>query len=138
MEVKTLETQIEKSLSLNWDMREASLGSTQERFLKTMVEFLKKNPDAKLTVTPQYYDLKEKEYILFYEAKKKYFAAHHNLPNTSKNSAAIDKNDSVKSDKMSIKDSLFVKYLNSKIKDPLLFTIQEKCAKFVDQNIIET
>ena len=138
MEVKTLETQIEKSLSLNWDMREASLGSTQERFIKTMVEFLKKTPDASLTVTPQYYDQKEKEYILFYEAKKKYFAAQHNLPKTSKSSILVDKHDSVTIDKMSIKDSLFVKYLNSKVKDTLLFTIQEKCAKFIDPNVIET
>lgn len=137
MEVKTVETQIEKSLALNWDMRESSLGSTEERFIKSIVEFLDKNPDATITVTPQYYDLKEKEYILFYEAKKKYFAAQHSLPNTLKKPLTVDRDDSVKIDKMSIKDSLFIKYLNSHIKDTLLFTIQEKCAQLVGQNVVE-
>ena len=137
MQVKTVETQIEKSLALNWDMREASLGSTEERFIKSMVEFLDKNHEATITVTPQYYDLKEKEYILFYEAKKKYFAAQHNLTNTFKNPLTVDREDSVKIDKMSIKDSMFVKYLNSHIQDTLLFTIQEKCAQLVGQNVVE-
>lgn len=137
MEVKTVETRIEKSLSLKWDMRVASLGSNEERFIKSMVEFLNKNHDATIRVTPQYYDMKEKEYILFYEAKKKYFAALHNLPNTLKKPLPVDRDDSLMIDKMSVKNPMFVKYLNSHNKDSLLFTIQEKCSQLVDQNVVE-
>jgi len=137
MEVKTVETKIEKSLSLNWEMREATLGPTEERFVKSMVAFLNKNPDATIRVTPQYFEQKEKEYILFYEAKKKYFAEQHNLVNTLKTPLNIDQDDSLKINKMSIKDPIFLRFLNSKVKDSLIFTIQEKCAQLVDQNLIE-
>ncbi len=133
MEVKTIETELEKSLALKWEMRLSSLGSIQEKFIKNMVLFLEKNPDAMITVSPNYYDIKEKEYILFYEAKKKYFSSINNLKNTS-----LNFKDSMKVDKMSIKDPLFIKYLDSKIKDTLLFTIQEKCGSIIDQNIINT
>ena len=41
-------------------------------------EFLKKNPEASIVVSPKQYAVKEKEYILFFEAKKKYFLASRN------------------------------------------------------------
>ncbi|HEY3369577.1 MAG TPA: DUF748 domain-containing protein [Prolixibacteraceae bacterium] len=137
MEVKTVETKIEKSLSLNWDMRKAALGSTEERFIRRMVEFLDKNPEAIITVTPQYYEEKEKEYILYYEAKKKFYAAQNKLTPLAENQIKVSKEDSLKIDKMSIKDSSFVKYLQSRVKDTLLFTIQEKCAQIVDPSVVE-
>jgi hypothetical protein len=39
---------------------------------------------------------------------------------------------------MSVKDSLFVIYLNRQIKDSLLFTIQEKCAVIIDSSLVNT
>ena len=137
MEVKTVETQIEKSLSMNWDMHQASLGSTEERFIKSMVKFLNDNPEAIITVTPQYYEEKEKEYILFYEAKKRYYATQKNLPQMAGNQIKVDQEDSLKIEKMSVKDSAFVEYLHRTIKDSLLFTIQEKCAQLVDRGVVE-
>jgi hypothetical protein len=37
---------------------------------------------------------------------------------------------------MSIKDSLFTRYLNSKIKDTLIYTVQEKCTRIVDSALV--
>lgn len=138
MEVKTVETRIEKSLSLNWDMRQADLGNNEERFIKSMVDFLKDNPEAIIKVTPQYYEQKEKEYILFFEAKKKFYAMQNNLKYSEKNSFKLDKKDSIKIDKMSVKDSAFIRYLDSQIKDSLVFTVQEKCTRYVDQSVVES
>jgi hypothetical protein len=137
VEVKSVETKIEKSLSINWDMRQADLGATEKRFIKSMVDFLKDNPEAEINVTPQYYEEKEKEYILFFEAKKKYYSMVNNIKYSKKNSNSLDKKDSLKIDKMSIKDPAFIRYLNSQIKDSLVFTVQEKCARFIDPGIVE-
>lgn len=137
VEVKTVETKIEKSLSLNWDMRQADLGGAERRFIRSMVDFLKDNPEAVINVTPQYYEQKEKEYILFFEAKKKYYSMINNIKYSKKNNNALDKDDSLKIDKMSIKDAAFIKYLNHQINDSLVFTVQDKCARFVDPNVVE-
>jgi hypothetical protein len=132
MEVKNIETEIEKSLTLKWEMRHCSLTSKQEKFIERMADFLVKNPDASITIHPQQYAIKEKEYILFYEAKKKYFLAINNETHKS-----FSEEDSVMVDKMSIKDSKFIQYLNKMTKDSLLFTIQDKCASFLDTSIVK-
>lgn len=126
IKVKTAETEIEKSHSLKWEMRTDLLNKSQENFLKKLAKFLEKNPNTFITITPHQYTIKENEYILFFEAKKKYFVAK-NLKNTK----AFSKEDSIKVNKMSIKDSLFVKYLDGKINSTMVFTIQDKCLLFV-------
>ena len=88
--------------------------------------FLKDNPDATISITPLNYDNKEKEYILFYEAKKKYF-----FTTQKKDEATYSKEDSIAVDKMSVKDSLFVHYLNKHNDDTMLFTIQDKCTVYI-------
>jgi hypothetical protein len=130
-QVKNAETEIEKSLTLKWKMRQCSILPTQEKFVEKMADFLVKNPKASITVYPKQYALKEKEYILFFEAKKKYFLLTHN-----NNARSFKKEDSLEVDKMSVKDSLFVHYLNNKIKDSLIFTIQDKCEMLIDSVII--
>ena len=127
MEVKTIETEIEKSLTLKWQMRQNSLRPNQEKFIERMADFLVKNSDASIDVHPQQYALKEKEYILFFEAKKKYFLTVNN-----ENTKDFSYDDSVKVDKMPVKDSLFVRYLSKQVNDSMLFTIQEKCFSIVD------
>ena len=77
------------------------------------------------------YAEKEKEYIRFFEAKKKYF-----LLSKGKNALALSESDSLKVDKMSVKDCSFVQYLNKQVNDTLLFTIQEKCNNFIGSAII--
>jgi len=133
LQVKNTETEIEKSLSLKWEMRSATLTSKQEKFLKRVADFLNENEQAVVIITPQRYELKEKEYILFYEAKKKYF-----IERSGKNVRSFDKEDSLKVEKMSAKDSLFVKYLNEKTRDPLLFTAQAKCLKLVGAQVVDS
>ena len=138
MEVKTVETKIEKSLSLNWEMRQADLSAAESKFIKSMVNFLKDNRQAVLNVSPQYYEQKEKEYILFFEAKKKYYSMMNNIKYPNKPLKTLEKDDSLKIDKMSIKDPSFIRYLDQQIKDSLVFTVQDKCARFIDPAIVET
>jgi hypothetical protein len=133
LQVKNIETEIEKSISLKWETRQSSLLPGQEKFIEIMGDFLLKNPDASISVYPQYYALKEKENILFFETKKKYFLEINN-----RNSRSFSNEDSVKVDKMSIKDSLFILYLNKHIKDSLIFTVQGKCASIIDSTFVNT
>jgi hypothetical protein len=130
-EVKNIENEIEKSLTLNWNMRQTSLFPDQEMFVTKMVDFLIKYQDASITVYPMQYAEKEKEYILFFEAKKKYF-----LLSKNKNAQVLSTEDSLKIDKMSVKDSLFVHYLNRQVSDTMMFTIQEKCYNYIDSAIV--
>ncbi len=127
--VKTTENEIEKSLTLKWKIRQATMERNQERFINKMADFLKNNHDASIVVYPIQYAEKEKENILFFEAKKKYFLVSNKIQ-------TISKDDSIKVDMMSVKDSLFVKYLNRHLKDSMLFTIQEKCSKFIGLGIV--
>jgi len=127
MEVKNIETEIEKALTLKWQMRQNSLRPNQEKFIERMADFLLENSDASIDVHPQQYATKEKEYILFFEAKKKYF-----LRTSNENIRSFSEADSEKVDKMSIKDSLFVRYLSKQVNDSMLFTIQEKCSVIIN------
>ena len=125
-EVKNMEAEIDQSHALKWKIRQVSLMPGQEKFIKTMVDFLLNNPNASIIVYPEQYAEKEKEHILFFEAKKKYF-----LLSEDKNAPFLSEDDSLKVDKMSVKDPLFVHYLNKKVGENMLFTIQEKCNKFI-------
>jgi hypothetical protein len=131
MEVKNVENEIEEFLTVKWGMRQCSLLPNQEKFLNTMADFLITNPEASIAVYPMQYADKEKESIQFFEAKKKYF-----LLSKDKNDQFFSEKDSLKVDKMSIKDSVFVHYLNRKFSHNIPFTIQEKCNYIVGPAII--
>jgi hypothetical protein len=131
MEVKNTETEIEESLTLKWEMRQCSLLPEQEKFENKMGDFLIDNPEASIAVYPIPYAEKEMEYIQFFEAKKKYF-----LLSEGNNTGILSEHDSLKVDETSVKDSLFVAYLNKHVSHTLLFTIQEKCNNFVGSDII--
>lgn len=113
-------------------MRNSALNSRQEKFLKRMAEFLEKKPEASIRVSPQRFEAKEKEYILFYEAKKKYF-----LANGGNSNHYYNEDDSIKVEKMSIKDVKFIAYLNKTVPDSMLFTIQDKCLKLVSASLVD-
>lgn len=132
MEVKNVEVEIEKAISLNWQMRNSTLLNKQEKFLEKMVDFLKENPNASIKVYPMHYTLKEKEYLLFFQAKKKYFLAIN-----QKKSNAFTEDDSLMVEKMSVKDPAFMSYLNKQVNDPLVFTVQEKCTRIIDPPVLE-
>jgi len=133
LEVKNIESEIEQTHMLKWEMRQNSLSPSQENFIKKMVDFLEKNPETSIEVYPMHYAEKEKEYIGFFEAKKKYF-----LLTNPVQSKSFSEDDSERVDKMSAKDSLFDRYLNKHLHDSLLFTVQEKCVAFVGSAIIDS
>jgi len=132
MEVKNIENEIEKSLTIKWEMRNSTLTPKQVRFIGRMADFLAKNPDASILIFPQQYSVKEKEYMLFFEAKKKYYLAVNH-----KNAGSFTEDDSEMVDKMSAKDGQFVQYLNKQTHDSMLFTVQAKCAKLIDESSID-
>jgi hypothetical protein len=122
---------IDNPLALVWEMRQSSLLSHQKKFVSKIVDYLVKNPDASIAVYPIQYVEKEKEYIAFFEAKKKYFLSSEN-----KNALILSEDDSMKVDKMPVKDSLFVNYLNKQVHDTMQFTLQEKCYSLIGSAII--
>lgn len=131
-EVRNVETEIEKTLSLKWEMRKSVLESNQEKFISKMADFLEENSGAHISIYPKFYETKEREYILFYEAKKKYYLLTNN-----KSEKSFSEEDEERVNKMSVKDSLFVQYLNKNVNDPLIFTIQGKCAILLDQSFVD-
>jgi hypothetical protein len=130
-DVRNTEDEVEKSLSIKWVMRTSKLLPNQEEFIEKMAEYLEENAEATITVNPMLYAEKEKEHILLFEAKKKYYAGKNNLdPNR------IEEDDSLKIEKMSTKDSSFVRYLDAYVKDSTLFTIQEKCRVYLGEKFL--
>ncbi|MDD3890786.1 MAG: hypothetical protein PHE03_00595, partial [Bacteroidales bacterium] len=108
------------------------LHKEQKAFIKDIADHLLKNPDASIEIFPIRYTEKEKEYIGYFEAKKEYF-----LETNGKNHQLFSSGDSIKVSKMSIKDSLFIEYLNEQVKNVMLFTIQEKCNSYIGQANID-
>jgi hypothetical protein len=130
VKVSTQENIIEKSLILQWGVRQSSIQSSEEKFVEKLAKFLSENPTASIAITAQQYAIKEKEYILFFEAKKKYYLSLN--PNHWLTA------DSLYVDKMSVKDSLFVQYLNKHLAHSLVFTIQDKCSNLISITVVNT
>lgn len=133
LDVKNTESEIEESLTLKWDMRQQTLYREQEIFVKKMVDYLIDNPEASISVYPIHFAEKEKEYIQFFEAKKKYFSLINH-----KNAQSFSKDDSLMVEEMSVKDSVFVYYLNKINRNTMLFTIQEKCHDYIGSAFINS
>lgn len=128
LEVKNLENDIEESLTLRWSMRQVLLEPHQKKFVSKIADFLKDNPGASILVSPRQYEIKEKEYILYYEAKKKYFLSTHH-----KSDKEFNQEDSIAVEKMSIKDlnHYLVKDMRKATRDTTMFTIQDKCHHYL-------
>jgi hypothetical protein len=61
-----------------------------------------------------------------YEARKKYWLLSHKTDGPS-----LSPKDSAIVDKMNVKDSLFIHYLNSHVGDSMMFTLEEKCNSYL-------
>ena len=131
LEVKNLESEIEESLTLKWEMRQSMLQNEQVKFLKKINNFLKDNANAVMSVYPVTYSEKEKEHILFFETKKKYFTLTQRQAIKS-----FSSQDSMKVEKMSIKDPSLVRLLSKNISDTVMFSLQDKCVNFIGNKII--
>ncbi len=132
IKVRQVETEIEKSLSFRWEMRQTNIMSNQEKFVEKIADFLRDNGDARIVVTSRPFEDKEKEYILFYMAKKKYFLQ---VNEETENEFTME--DSIRIERMSIRDSLFLKHLNKFTNGKTLHTIQDKCLAFVGRKKVE-
>lgn len=130
--VRSVEKEIEKSRVLRWEMRQNTVSPDQENFLEELSEFLVEDPKVVLHINQSVYVEKEKEYILLFEAKKKYY-----LHKYKKEAAKLNESENEEIEKMSIKDSMFVKYLKDKTHDPMLFTVQAKCLALIGQNEVD-
>lgn len=133
VKVRNTETEVEKSFQMKWERRSSLLQHHEKKFIEMVADFLKENPEASISVLTYPYQEKEKEAILLFEAKKKYFLVTH-----SKGEAAFDAKDSIDVERMSSKDSVFVKYVEAQIKNKTFVTIQQKCLAFVGQKLVNS
>ena len=131
--LKNTEKTIEKDQKIKWQMRQIELTKRQKKFVEKIIDFLKINPGANISVYPMEYAEKEKEYILFYEAKRKYYM----IVNSISAKAYTDK-DSEYVDKMSSKYPAFVRFINRRIRDTMMFTIQQKCNAFMGESFVNS
>ncbi|MDO8999644.1 MAG: DUF748 domain-containing protein [Bacteroidota bacterium] len=131
LKIKNIEREIENSLMLTWQPGKNSIQPNEAKIIKDIATFLSKNPEANIIVHPNTYETKEKESILFFEAKKKYYISLNN-----KNPSSLSENDLENIERMSVKDSLFIHYLNKHITGTLVFTVQEKCERFIGKDIL--
>ena len=131
-EVKNTEQTIEKLLMVKWPLMGSTLLSSQEKFLTHIAEFLQKNKNARMTIQPFEYTAKEKEYLTFFEAKKKYF-----LSTQQTDAGSFSAKDSLAVNTMSVRDKGFMNYLGRKVRDTLLFTLQERCERLAGENLLD-
>lgn len=126
--IRKKEYDVDKFQLFLWNPRQTELSREQEKYIKHLIQYLKRNKDATLTVAPVLYTNREKEHTLFYLAKKKYYLQKNNVKSSN-----FTEEDSIAVDKLSIKDAGFTTALNKSIEgSDLLFTVQEKCTRWID------
>lgn len=133
MEVKNIEKKLEKSLRLSWAHTASELSHSQQKAIHKMTSFLKENPNAKIVIRPNNFTIKEKEFILLFEAKKRYYLAKNKI-----SPKLFSKKDSIKVVAMSIKDKGFLVYLDQHVHTKLLFTVHHKSAILINQAYINS
>lgn len=132
IKVRSVEKKMETMRVLRWEMRQSSLSRDQEEFMEMLSHFLLEHPHTVLSIDQSVYVEKEKEYIALFEAKKQYYLHRSGRSNpylTAAEERAIEE--------MSIKDSLFIRFLNARVHQPLLFTVQEKCYALIGGKNVE-
>jgi hypothetical protein len=134
LEVKHVEKEIEESLELTWPVHQATLEAKQEKFMEQLARYLEKNKDASIDVRVIEYAHKEKEHILFYETKKKYFLQKHHI-----HAEDFSRKDSVEVEKMSVKSlsHWLTRDMRKMTRDTTMFTIHDRCLHFLDKKTVE-
>lgn len=130
---KAVETEIEKSIGIKWEIRSSVLKAKQIYFIKQMAHFLTENKGSSIMVQPKIYLEKEEENLSLFEAKKKFFLFQH-----PKLSQVLSYSDSLSIEKMSNKDSTFIHFLDEQTHGDLLFTVQKKCKLLIGANNLST
>jgi len=130
--VKTVEQEIEKSFALKMEWKEARLMKNEVKFIHYIADYLRDNPDAEIKVEYFPYVEKERQYIAFFEAKKQYYLAKGLLESVT------TEDDSLYIDELDVHDSLFTKYLKTKVSNSLIFTNHERSQALVGQSKINS
>jgi hypothetical protein len=134
VEVDETEEKIDKLLELTWPVHQASFEPRQKKFLEKLARFLEKHDQASIDVYAEHYEGREKEHILFYEAKKKYFLQTH-----AKSAQQFTHDDSIAVDKMSVKsfNHIFTRDMKKKVRDTTMFTMHDKCLHYLGSDPVE-
>jgi len=129
--VRNVENKLEKSINIKWALHSCRLASNTEKFMEDLVAFLEKNEDSQLNIQPNVYQEKEEEYLLLFEARKRYYLQIHH-----KRIRSFTSEDSIEVEKIASKDPGFLVYLNKNITDSLLFTVQHKSLNVIGEKAL--
>lgn len=132
LEVRNVEKTIDKNLMVKWNMRRAKVEDGQDRFMEGVAEFLEDNPEAGIVVQPIMHEAKEKESLLVFEAKKKYFMNREKIEGNQ-----LPSRDSMEVEEINTKDKDFMAHLNRVIEGAEMMTLQEKCARYVGTDLVD-
>lgn len=130
-DVRRKEIMIEESLAIMWETNKSELNPISRKFVEKIAKHLSENPTSIIRLQDQVFSLKEKEYILFHEAKKKFYMSLKGLP-----ASALGEKDLKIIQKMSIRNPAFIMYLNKNTSDSKLYTIQAKCLSLIGTDMV--
>lgn len=130
--VKTQKVEVENHQIFRWNMHQTNLSEPQQKFVEKIAKFMKGDAETQVYIAPVEYTVKEKEHLLYYEAKKKYYLMANN-----KKASAYTEEDSIDVEKMSVKDSMFIKVLDKNVEgSDMMFTLMEKCIHWIDTSTV--
>jgi hypothetical protein len=135
LQVKKAEREIEELLTITWKVHQFELEPEQRKFVASIAHFLKKHSDSSIDIYPELYASKEKEHILFFEARKKYY-----LLENKKSEKDFNRRDSLKVELLSVKDlgRYFTKDMTKITRDTTMLTSVDKCYHFLASNIVDS
>jgi hypothetical protein len=113
---------------VEWPTMQAKMNLVHEAQLRKISRYLLFHPKSHITVVPCYYEEREKEALLFFEAKKRfYFSQTHQSRNL------ISKSDSASIDRMSVKNPAFIRFLHQESATDKDCSVQAKCYHVIGQ-----
>jgi hypothetical protein len=131
--IQSKEQEKEDLIMMEWKLTQSKMEDEQKDQLRKISFYLFFHPKAQVIITPYYYEEREKEMIVLYLAKRKYYEALN-----KKSDSQITEDDSVQISKMSIKDKSFIKYLDRVTNAANIdFTTQGKCLRLVGQGNVD-
>jgi len=113
---------------VEWPLMSSKMNFVQEAQLRKISRYLMFHPDERIVIVPCYYEEREKEALLFFEAKKKFYTVINH-----KSDSQLTARDSNEIALMSVKNPAFVHYLNRQENSVSAYTSQEKCLRLIGQ-----
>ncbi len=113
---------------VEWPLMSSKMNFIHEAQLRKISRYLFFHPKERITVIPCYFESREKEALLFFEAKKRFFCLQNHKPES-----LFSGKDSAETNRLSIKNRAFVHYLNLQNNASSEFTTQGKCLLLIGQ-----